>query len=179
MDWSTAILRREVKAPVDKGGRSALFTTAHGLDMHPPLPHFLRTNGEKAWFGWTNRPKIEELRSAWADAADLKSGGARVPLAFSLLARAVTRISAWPSLPAPALHDRPKKESGFFFAHTVECEPIKRLNLLLKFGFAIDHNATTGCSGRDRRNRRLAYVVAAGDTALYLASGGLLRVQTA
>ena len=54
LDWGTAIVRRESKQPVDKGGWSALFTTANGLDMQTPLLHFLRTTGEKAWFGWTN-----------------------------------------------------------------------------------------------------------------------------
>ena len=39
--------------------------------MQTPLLHFLRTTGEKAWFGWTDSPKIEELRGAWADAPDL------------------------------------------------------------------------------------------------------------
>ena len=70
MDWGTAIERRENKQPVDKGGWSVLCTTANGLDMQTPLLHFLRTTGEKAWFGWTNSPRIEELRQAWADAAD-------------------------------------------------------------------------------------------------------------
>jgi peptide/nickel transport system substrate-binding protein len=71
LDWGTAIVRRESKQPVDKGGWSALFTTANGLDMQTPLLHFLRTTGEQAWFGWTNSPRIEELRAAWVDAPDL------------------------------------------------------------------------------------------------------------
>lgn len=71
MDWGTAIVRREVKAPIDKGGWSALCTTANGLDMQTPLLHFLRTTGQKAWFGWTDSPRIEELRAAWVDAPDL------------------------------------------------------------------------------------------------------------
>jgi peptide/nickel transport system substrate-binding protein len=71
LDWGTAIVRRESKQPVDKGGWSALFTTANGLDMQTPLLHFLRTTGEKAWFGWTNSPRIEELRAAWVDAPDI------------------------------------------------------------------------------------------------------------
>jgi peptide/nickel transport system substrate-binding protein len=71
MDWGTAIERRENKQPVDKGGWSALCTTANGLDMQTPTLHFLRTNGEKAWFGWTNSPRIEELRAAWVDAPDI------------------------------------------------------------------------------------------------------------
>ncbi len=71
MDWGTAIVRRENRQPADKGGWSALCTTANGLDMQTPLLHFLRTTGEKAWFGWTDSPKIEELRAAWVDAPDL------------------------------------------------------------------------------------------------------------
>jgi peptide/nickel transport system substrate-binding protein len=71
MDWGTAIVRRENKQPVDKGGWSALSTTANGLDMQTPLLHFLRATGENAWFGWTNSPRIEELRAAWVDAPDL------------------------------------------------------------------------------------------------------------
>jgi peptide/nickel transport system substrate-binding protein len=73
MDWGTAIVRRENKAPVDKGGWSALFTTANGLDMQTPLLHFLRTTGDKGWFGWTKSDKIEELRSAWADAPTIEA----------------------------------------------------------------------------------------------------------
>ena len=71
MDWGTAIVRRENRQPADKGGWSALCTTANGLDMQTPLLHFLRTTGQKAWFGWTDSPKIEELRAAWVDAPDL------------------------------------------------------------------------------------------------------------
>jgi peptide/nickel transport system substrate-binding protein len=71
MDWGTVIVRRENRQPVDKGGWSAAFTTANGLDMQTPLLHFLRTTGEKAWFGWTDSPRIEELRAAWVDAPDL------------------------------------------------------------------------------------------------------------
>ena len=71
LDWGTAIVRRENRQPVDKGGWSALFTTANGLDMQTPLLHFLRTTGEKAWFGWTDSPRIEELRATWVDAPDL------------------------------------------------------------------------------------------------------------
>ena len=71
LDWGTAIVRRENKQPVDKGGWSALCTTANGLDMQTPTLHFLKTTGETAWFGWTKSEKIEELRAAWVDAPDL------------------------------------------------------------------------------------------------------------
>ncbi len=73
LDWGTAIVRRENKQPMDKGGWSALCTTANGLDVQTPMLHFFRTNGEKAWFGWTDSPKIEELRSAWVDAPTLEA----------------------------------------------------------------------------------------------------------
>ncbi|MSO99838.1 MAG: ABC transporter substrate-binding protein [Acetobacteraceae bacterium] len=71
MDWGTAVVRRENKQPMDKGGWGVLCTTANGLDMQTPTLHFLRTTGEKAWFGWTNSPRIEELRAEWVDAPDL------------------------------------------------------------------------------------------------------------
>src|SRR5262249_50720705 len=53
MDWGTAIVRRENKQPMDKGGWGALCTTANGLDMQTPSLHFLKTTGDTAWFGWT------------------------------------------------------------------------------------------------------------------------------
>ena len=68
MDWGTAIVRRENKQPMDKGGWGALCTTANGLDMQTPMLHFLRTTGEAGWFGWAKSEKIEELRAAWVDA---------------------------------------------------------------------------------------------------------------
>jgi peptide/nickel transport system substrate-binding protein len=71
MDWGTVIVRRENKQPVDKGGWSVCFTTANGLDVQTPMLHFFRASGEKAWFGWANSPRIEELRAAWVDAADV------------------------------------------------------------------------------------------------------------
>jgi peptide/nickel transport system substrate-binding protein len=71
IDWGTAVVRRENKAPVDKGGWSGLFTTLSGLDLQVPSGHAFRANGEKAWFGWVSSPKIEELRAAWLDALDV------------------------------------------------------------------------------------------------------------
>ena len=71
MDWGTAINRRENKGPVDKGGWSGLFSTLAGFDLQVPTGHAFRTNGEKAWFGWADSPKIEELRQAWVEEEDL------------------------------------------------------------------------------------------------------------
>jgi peptide/nickel transport system substrate-binding protein len=52
-------------------GWSVLCTTANGLDMQTPALHFLRTTGGTAWFGWSNSPRIEELRAARVDAPDV------------------------------------------------------------------------------------------------------------
>ena len=69
LDWGTAIVRRENKQPVDKGGWSILHTWFVGPDIvNPALNSPLRGNGEKAWFGWPTDAKIEELRDAWFNA---------------------------------------------------------------------------------------------------------------
>jgi peptide/nickel transport system substrate-binding protein len=71
VDWGTAVIRRENKGPVDKGGWSGLFTTLSGLDLQTPSGHAFRTTGETGWFGWATSPKISALRNAWLDARDL------------------------------------------------------------------------------------------------------------
>ncbi len=71
VDWGTALVRRENKGPIDKGGWSGLFTTLSGLDLQTPSGHAFRTNGEKGWFGWPDSPRIYALRNEWLDAQDL------------------------------------------------------------------------------------------------------------
>jgi peptide/nickel transport system substrate-binding protein len=57
---------------VDKNGWSIFFTWLVGPDMVNPALNFpLRTNGEKAWFGWPTDPKLEAMRAAWMEAPDL------------------------------------------------------------------------------------------------------------
>ena len=73
MDWGTAVVRRESRQPVDKGGWSVLCSTANGLDLQTPTLHFLRATGDTAWFGWTKSDRIEELRAAWVDAPTLEA----------------------------------------------------------------------------------------------------------
>jgi peptide/nickel transport system substrate-binding protein len=66
MDWGTVTQRRTSKAPADKGGWSAFFTAAAGLEMFDPTGHNqIRGNGANAWFGWPESPELEKLRDAW------------------------------------------------------------------------------------------------------------------
>ena len=68
-DWGTVSQRRANKGPLDKGGWSVFVT---GLtNATDPGGHLgLRANGDKAWFGWPNSPKLEQLRQDWLVAPD-------------------------------------------------------------------------------------------------------------
>jgi peptide/nickel transport system substrate-binding protein len=71
-DWGTVVQRRASREPPERGGWSVFFTFAAGLDMfNPGLHQPLRGHGDAAWFGWPRMPRVEELRQAWFDAADL------------------------------------------------------------------------------------------------------------
>jgi peptide/nickel transport system substrate-binding protein len=71
VDWGTAVVRRENKGPIDKGGWSGLFTTLTGLDLQNPSGNAFRLSGQTGWFGWASSPRIEELRAQWLIAEDL------------------------------------------------------------------------------------------------------------
>jgi peptide/nickel transport system substrate-binding protein len=72
MDWGTLITRRTSKEPVEKNGWSIFHTWTSAPDFFSPAVNLpLRANGEKAWFGWPNDPKIEALIDAWFKAQDL------------------------------------------------------------------------------------------------------------
>ena len=74
MDWGTLITRRASKEPVDKNGWSIFFTWLVGPDMVNPALNFpLKTNGDKAWFGWPTDAKLEAMRAQWMDAPDLEA----------------------------------------------------------------------------------------------------------
>jgi peptide/nickel transport system substrate-binding protein len=71
MDWSTVLTRRTKKDPVEKGGWSMFFGSIAGVDALDPAVHFqLRSDGEKAWFGWPTDPKIVQLRDEWVFTED-------------------------------------------------------------------------------------------------------------
>lgn len=74
MDWGTHIQRRTNRGPVDQGGWSAFCTTWEGLDVSVPGSHQpIRGHGANAWAGWPTIPRLEELREAWFEAADLEA----------------------------------------------------------------------------------------------------------
>jgi peptide/nickel transport system substrate-binding protein len=69
-DWGTLITRRTSKEPVEKGGWSIFHTWLVGPDMLSPAATPMVSNGEKAWFGWPNEKRLEDLRQAWFNTAD-------------------------------------------------------------------------------------------------------------
>ena len=76
-DWGTVVTRRASKEPVEKGGWSAFCTAWAGADQINPAGHIsLRTNGDKAWFGWPEDAKLEDLRNRWFAAPDVAAQAA-------------------------------------------------------------------------------------------------------
>ena len=41
--------------------------------LNPSAHNFLRGSGDKATFGWSTSPKLEELRDAWFSASDAEA----------------------------------------------------------------------------------------------------------
>ena len=73
-DWGTVIARRNSREPVERGGWSIFCTYGDGLTSSMPATNNpLRGDGAKAWFGWPDVPRIEELRAAWYEASDLET----------------------------------------------------------------------------------------------------------
>jgi peptide/nickel transport system substrate-binding protein len=71
MDWGTVLSRRTKKEPVEKGGWSVFFGSMAGTDALDPVGNFqLRADGDKAWFGWSDDPKMVRLRNDWVFAED-------------------------------------------------------------------------------------------------------------
>jgi peptide/nickel transport system substrate-binding protein len=72
MDWSTLTSRRAEQKPVSEGGWSIFHTYSTGADTNSPVLHAgVGAGGPgRAWFGWPNDKKIEDLRDAYAREAD-------------------------------------------------------------------------------------------------------------
>lgn len=71
-DWGTVGQRRAKKDPPGKGGWHIFHTWHAGADCINPAPYTaLRTNGDKAWFGWPKNDQIEALIADWYNAPDL------------------------------------------------------------------------------------------------------------
>ncbi len=73
MDWGTLTARRTSKKPMNEGGWSLFISAPTGADMMDPLGHLgLRSNCDKAWFGWPCDEQIEKLRADFAVAPTLE-----------------------------------------------------------------------------------------------------------
>ncbi len=74
-DWGTMLTRRNKKDPVEQGGWSGFITGWAGTDHFSPPAHIaLRGNGDQpgAWPGWCVSPELEQMRTSWFEAPDLK-----------------------------------------------------------------------------------------------------------
>lgn len=90
MDWATVVSRRASKEEVGKGGWSIFISGPGGLDMMEPVSHLgLRSNCEKAWFGWPCDAEVEKMRAAFADLSDKEQ---RKMLAQKIQARAAETV---------------------------------------------------------------------------------------
>lgn len=70
-DWGTLLTRRSKRGPVEEGGWSIFHTSFQGPDATTPANNDgLRTNGDKAWFGWPTDAAIEALRNQWVLSED-------------------------------------------------------------------------------------------------------------
>lgn len=70
-DWGTTGTRRASKAAPGQGGWSMFHTWHAGADcLNPAGYNALRTNGDKAWFGWPDSANVEAKIDAWYAAPD-------------------------------------------------------------------------------------------------------------
>jgi peptide/nickel transport system substrate-binding protein len=73
MELGAALRKRQNQAALDKGGWSAFFGLIDRStpNTNPYGNYLIRADGLAAWDGWPTSPRIEALRAAWLDAADL------------------------------------------------------------------------------------------------------------
>jgi peptide/nickel transport system substrate-binding protein len=72
IDWTTVVQRRSKMDPVQAGGWNLFCINDNGVNQLNPASHlWLRGNGKAAAPGWPTSPKLEALRDAWLQAADL------------------------------------------------------------------------------------------------------------
>ena len=76
-DWGTTVQRSVSRQPPDKGGWHMFAAFSGGYDMSTPGSHqLMRGNGDGAYNGWPNLPKLEALRDEWLFAEDEADGRA-------------------------------------------------------------------------------------------------------
>lgn len=98
MDWGTLTSRRASKEEVSNGGWSLFLSGPSGADAMEPSGHLsLRSNCDKAWFGWPCDDEIEEMRAAFAVETDEAK---KKELAEAIQVRALDYV---PYMPAATL----------------------------------------------------------------------------
>src|SRR6185295_10015921 len=120
MDWPTLSTRRANKNPIAQGGWSAFMSGPAAPDMFEPVGHLaLRSNCEKAWFGWPCDEAIEKLRAEFT----MASSHGQPNQAFSQFERS----ARWPTgsnmtgAAGPDMKaDQPPCAMGFLLARRVD-----------------------------------------------------------
>ena len=70
-DWGSVLRRQANRDVPSKGGYNLFCTYSPGITHYTPAAHnFLRGSGDKATFGWSVSPRLEELREQWLTAPD-------------------------------------------------------------------------------------------------------------
>jgi peptide/nickel transport system substrate-binding protein len=78
-DWGTTGQRRAQKSPPGQGGWSMFHSWHAGADCINPAGYVaVRANGDKAWFGWPNIPKVETEVTNWFEAKSLEEEKAAI-----------------------------------------------------------------------------------------------------
>jgi peptide/nickel transport system substrate-binding protein len=74
IDFANVVRRRNNQGPPDKGGYNMFCTLIDRSlpNVHPYGNLAIRADGKEPINGWANSPRIEELRGAWLDTADLE-----------------------------------------------------------------------------------------------------------
>ena len=71
MDWQTLLTRRASQEPPNKGGWNILATFNLVSDSQNPITNYqVGANGRKAWPGWPDFKRIEDIRKEFAETAD-------------------------------------------------------------------------------------------------------------
>jgi peptide/nickel transport system substrate-binding protein len=72
MDAAAWARRLTSRNPPDRGGWNLFCTSMQGMDALSPASHLaLRGNGDQAFPGWPDCPKLEALREQWLDAPNV------------------------------------------------------------------------------------------------------------
>jgi peptide/nickel transport system substrate-binding protein len=70
MDWQTVVTRRAIQKPPKEGGWNMFFTYQGAADSLNPLVNvpMVGKGTSGGWYGWSEDPKLEELRDSFARA---------------------------------------------------------------------------------------------------------------